>query len=72
MTPLEHAIHATWPVVVAFGHRYVLDKLLAPVGRYVLKLLRPEKVLEKVEDKVEEVVEDKLVKTEPKNQKQPR
>lgn len=60
MTPLEHAIHAVWPLIVVTLHRYVLDKALAPLGRAVLRLFKPERVVEKLVEKAEEVLEEKV------------
>jgi hypothetical protein len=60
MTNVEHLIHAVWPVIVVTVHRWVLDKLLAPIGRAVLKALKPEAVVEKLVDKAEQAIESKL------------
>lgn len=61
MTTIEHIIHGVWPVVVVTFHRYLLDKLLAPIGRYLLSLVKPSKLVEKAVDSVEEAIEHKLV-----------
>lgn len=60
MNLYEHLIHFAWPLVVATFHRYVLDKLLAPIGRAIVSLFKPDRLAEKLIEEVESKLESKI------------
>lgn len=55
MNTWGHVLHGIWPIVVVSLHKYILERVLLPVGKAVLKVVRP-----KVKDVVSDIVEHKV------------